>query len=118
MCLYAREVSAMGMDIIDKAEQMVESENGYLSSLDEDTTETGYILQDSIQPITLTAYDMEDSENNTENSPGYEDYNENSESDISDSEIMNEDQYRIMIIFCFGLLAGILAGHFLTGFIK
>ena len=117
MCLYAREVSAMGMDIIEKAEEMVESENGLLSPLDEDTEEVGYILQDTIQPITLS-YDMEDSENNSENNSGYENYYESNESNISDSEIMNEDQYRIMVIFCFGLIAGIIAGHFLTGFIK
>lgn len=31
---------------------------------------------------------------------------------------MEDNQYKIMVVFCFGLCAGVIVGHFLTGFIK
>lgn len=116
MCVYAREVSARGMDLISEAEDIVELENGYLPLDEEIESDPGELLQDTIQDITQV--DDDNSENFTEDSTYSEDNIENSESDLSMAEIMNEDQYRIMVIFCFGLLAGVVVGHFLTGFIK
>lgn len=33
-------------------------------------------------------------------------------------EVVIDEKFKIMIIFCFGLSAGVIVGHFLTGFLK
>ena len=95
-----------------KAQELVDDleENGYISLDEEIEQSTGKVLSDSIGIISLN--EMEDFENYSEN--------DSIESDISENEenMSSDDKFRIMIVFCFGLCAGVIVGHFLTGFIK
>lgn len=95
-----------------QAKEITDVSNGYISSLEEIEQASDYVLSDSIQYIG-EVNELEDSKNDS-----YSD-TDTSEDDISENdEVMNEDQFRIMVIFCFGLCAGVVVGHFLTGFIK
>lgn len=103
-----------------KAEELTEDiENGYFSLDEEDTEDSDSVLSDVTGVISLnedTNNDIysEDYTFDTERN----DVSEDSEENAENVPIMNDDQFRIMIIFCFGLCAGVIVGHFLTGFIK
>ena len=82
---------------------------------DEKTIDT--VLSDNIGYIG-EVNELENQEDNQEDNQDYETRDDIS-SDMSDNEeVMSNDQFRIMVIFCFGLCAGVVVGHFLTGFIK
>lgn len=96
-----------------QAKEITDLSNGYLSSLEEIEEDSDSVLSDSIRYIG-EVNELEDSENDS-----YSDTDYQTEDDLSENEeVMNDDQFRIMIIFCFGLCAGVVVGHFLTGFIK
>lgn len=103
-----------------KAEELTEDiENGYLSLNEEDIENTGSVLCDYTGVIALNenSDDISDTENDTYNT-NTENVSEDSQTYEESDSIMNDDQFRIMCIFCFGLCSGIIVGHFLTGFIK
>ena len=87
-------------------------ENGYLPLYEEIEQDNVEILSDSVRYISGVNDEMEDQENFSD------DYQDNQDSNVMEEDITNEDKYKIMIIFCFGLLSGVIVGHFLTGFIK
>lgn len=96
-----------------QAKEITDLSNGYLSSLEEIEEDSDTVLSDSIGYIG-EVNELEASENYSNSDSDYQ-----AEDDISENEeVMNDDQFRIMIIFCFGLCAGVVVGHFLTGFIK
>lgn len=96
-----------------KAEELVDNiENGFVSLDEETESDSSKVLSDSIGYI-------EEVNDDLENESSYEEWFADSASDSSVEEDMtNDDKFHIMVIFCFGLCAGVIVGHFLTGFIK
>ena len=86
-------------------------ENGYIPLDEEDEQDTRNVLYDYKESIVSVNDEMEDSENYTE------DMSDNN-TDTIEEDMTDNDKFHIMIIFCFGLCAGVIVGHFLTGFIK
>lgn len=96
-----------------KAEELSDSiENGFVSLDEEIESDSSELLSDSIDYIQGVNDDMEN-ESNFE-----EDYSDSTSDSSSEEDMTNDDKFHIMIIFCFGLCAGVIVGHFLTGFIK
>lgn len=84
-------------------------ENGYISHLEETTENRNPILRDIIATI------------EGEDEVIDEDRDDNMDYENSDNSTMENngyDNFKIMVIFCFGLSIGIIVGHFLTGFVK
>lgn len=116
--LWGRQYQIMTVqakEIVDEVE-----ENGLITLDEENEEDSDSVLSDSIGRIEKVDEDM-DMENNSE------DYTEDTERDnVSENQSDNEEEvsdmndngFQIMIIFSFGLLVGVLVGHFLTGFIK
>ena len=101
-----------------QAKEIVDLENGYFSHLEETETDSNSILSDKFRYISEID-EMEDYETDSEIDSDNSDGIDVSENQTENEEDMNtNDQFRIMIIFCFGLCAGVVVGHFLTGFIK
>ena len=113
--LWAREYNIL---TVHAEEIKVNFEDGYLSLMEEDQEDQPEILSDTI--VYLDSLDEDkDLSDNSEDIQN----NENADDVLSDSEtdeetMNNDDQFRIMIVFCFGLCVGVIVGHFLTGFIK
>ena len=102
-----------------QAKEIVDLQNGYFSHLAEIEEDSDSILSDSIKYIADVDDELEDLQNDSETDTNYSDGNDVSENQTENAETMNnDDQFKIMIIFCFGLCAGVIVGHFLTGFIK
>ena len=108
--LWSRQFS-----ILVKAEEI---RNGYLSSLEEDQDNIDLVLSDNETDMELlndtiqNIQDFADSDSEYENTDNVSEDTQTNEEDLN-----NEDQFRIMIIFCFGLVAGVIIGNYLTGFI-
>ena len=113
LLLWGRQYNTLKV----QAKEIVDLENGYLSSLEEVEVIPDKVLSDSIGYIE-EVNELEDEENYTETDSDNSDGIDVSENQAENGEVMNDDQFRIMIIFCFGLCAGVVVGHFLTGFIK
>lgn len=109
--LWSRQFS-----ILVKAEEI---RNGYLSSLEEDQDNIDLVLSDNetdmetLNDTIQNIQDFADSDSDYENTDDVSEDTQTNEEDMN-----NEDQFRIMIIFCFGLVAGVIIGNYLTGFIK
>ena len=86
-------------------------DNRYISFVEEDEQNTSNVLYDYKESIVPVNDEVEDSENYTE------DMSDNN-TDSIEEDMTDNDKFHIMIIFCFGLCAGVIVGHFLTGFIK
>ena len=84
-------------------------ENGYISHLEENPENRNPILRDVVAAIEGEEELID--EDRVDNM----DYENNDNSTMEDN---NYDNFKIMVIFCFGLSVGVIVGHFLTGFIK
>ena len=84
-------------------------ENGYISHLEENPENRNPILRDVVAAIEGEEELID--EDRVDNM----DYENN---DNSTMENNSYDNFKIMVIFCFGLSVGVIVGHFLTGFIK
>ena len=90
------------------------NENGFISFDEEMEQNDCQVLSDRTRFISSVNDEMEDTENYSEDLSG-----DNSDSETeSEEDMTNNDKFEIMIVFCFGLCAGVIVGHFLTGFIK
>lgn len=101
------------------AEEIVNEIDGYIPLNDEDQEDIDPILRDSIKPIQEIEYEAADNNIYTEGDSDLE----NDSEVVEDSQVMEDDitenqKFQLMIIFCFGLVTGVIVGHFLTGFIK
>lgn len=105
LSVYFYHVNAMASDLSDKI-QIVIDENGHFSLLEEDKQNSSIILSDTF--------------GNFETMNENDDYNDTVTENDTDlgGDSMQYDNYKIMVVFCFGLLTGVIVGHFLTGFIK
>lgn len=83
--------------------------NGYISHLEETPENRNPILRDIT--ATIEGEDKVIDEDRVNNM----DYENN---DNSTMENNTYDNFKIMVIFCFGLSIGVIVGHFLTGFVK
>lgn len=95
------------------------NENGLIETIETLEEDHNTVLQDTIRYISEVDNELENEENNQEDYQDYQDGDNISSSPAENEEDMNkEDQFKIMVIFCFGLCAGVIVGHFLTGFIR
>lgn len=119
MLLWGRQYQILTVHAKEVKENMENIENGYLSLDEESTEDSDTVLHDYKGNIEVDENTDGDSitEDNTEDTERI-DVSENSTEDGENLQVMNDDQFRIMIIFCFGLSVGVIVGHFLTGFIK
>lgn len=106
LSVYFYHINAMASDLTGKIQMIAIDEDGYISLLEEDEKNTGILLSDSIGDIeTLN----EDYDNDNE-------YNDsNMDNGVDSTEY---DNFKIMVIFCFGLVAGVIVGNYLSGFVK
>ena len=113
--LFARQYEILTVH----AEEIVEEIDGYLPLMEEDQEDSVPLLHEYIKPIEEVEYESED---NNSDPQGDSDMQNDSDvvedSQVMEDDITNDDKFRIMIIFCFGLVTGVIVGHFLTGFIK
>lgn len=101
------QVYAFELEKIGEINEQIE--NGYFSQLEETPENRNPILRDIIATVEGEDEVIDEDRNNNI-------YYENS--DNSTVEDNNYDNFKIMVIFCFGLSIGVIVGHFLTGFIK
>lgn len=88
-------------------------DDGYISYMEEDHKVSDNVLSDSIKLI--SEVEDEDQIHSSEIvSNNSEDF---SYSEVSD-DMNNVSEFHIMCVFGFGLIVGVIVGHFLTGFIK
>lgn len=107
----------MASDLIEEAEEIVDSENGRLSSLEEDQEVSNQLLQDNIGYVAEINEDQDT--NNYQENNSYDQEGDILSDDQTENEAdmtSNDDQFRIMIIFCFGLTVGVITGKVLLGF--
>lgn len=116
LSFYVLRVYAIGAELKSKADYILSVENGHLSLFEEDSKDTSQVLYDNIRYIS----EVED-----EHLFYTENYSEGSSQDMpNDNKIENEeaitttDTFRIMVVFCFGLVSGVIVGDILTRFIK
>lgn len=115
--LWGRQYQIM---IVQAKEIAEDIEDGYLPPNEETEQDSGEVLSDNIGKI--------EEVNDTDRDNNSEDFTEDENSNVlqedrqdneeTDEEPMTDNQFRILVIFCFGLSVGVIVGHFLTGFIK
>lgn len=76
------------------------------------TEEVDPELSDTFKPIKETI--SEDSDTETDNKDGDNVFNDSEENE----EVMTENPIYYMVVFCFGLVLGVIVGNYMTGFIK
>lgn len=119
LSIFFYHVSVMANEIEEEAHEIIEEENERLSQLEEDQENDNPVLSDNIGSIQAVNIDEDtDTDNNKEDYQESPNRDNISEDQTENGEIMNEDQFRIMVIFSAGLLLGCLLGNNLTGFIK
>lgn len=111
----AKKMVVRAEEMKEKVEDIIENEMDQyndIEELEEESNDDG--LHDVIQHIKKNYLELE------ENQKDSEERDNGSENKPENEETMtnNNDQYFLMIIFSIGVLSGIIAGHFLTGFIK
>lgn len=111
--VYAGEIEEEAKEVIESIEDRVDS----ISTYDEEIEGNDKVLHDTITPL------KEDYKTISEDPADYTDRNNVSSNSEENEETMTETidetkSYNIMIIFALGLVAGVITGHFLTGFIK
>ena len=120
ICLVLLWVRQYSLITVDAKEIMSEYSNiGLIPFIQEDTESDYNVLHDNIIYIAEVNDEMEDSENITEDYSEDSGRNDVSEDSEENAETMNDyNAFQIMVVFCFGLCAGVVVGHFLTGFIR
>lgn len=116
--LWSRQYQILTVSAKEIGEHMKGIDIGFNALDEEIEQDSNSVLHDNIQFVALNEEDYRENYSNdyTEDPDGdsfFENQSDNEE--ISD---MNDNQFRIMVIFCFGLSIGVIVGHFLTGFIK
>lgn len=108
MVVRAEEMKEQVEDII---ENEVDQYND-IEEIEEESNDVG--LHDVIKPFKKNYNDPEEDQEYSQERDNV------SKDQPKDEETMtnNNDQYFLMIILSIGVLSGIIAGHFLTGFIK
>lgn len=116
--LWSRQYQILTVSAKEIGEQMRGIDIGF-NALDEEIEQnSNSVLHDNIQFVALNEEDYGEnySDDYSEDTDG-DSFSEN-QSDYEEISDMNDNQFRIMVIFCFGLSIGVIVGHFLTGFIK
>lgn len=113
--LYVYRINVLADELKQKADYILRVNDGFISLLEEDTEDRNQILSDSIR--TIASNEDENMEDYTETYTDYQDGNDVVQDQVQDQQTL-ENSFRIMVVFCFGLVAGVIVGHFLTGFIK
>lgn len=112
--LWTREYSILQVQAKEIVFQV--NDNGLIESIDSMEQSDKEVLSDSIENI--VAVNDDDEVYNFQEDQAYNQDMETESISQEDETMNNNDQFRIMIVFCFGLCAGVVVGHFLTGFIK
>lgn len=112
--LWAREYSILQVQAKEIVFQV--NDNGLIESIESMEQSDKEVLSDSIENI--VALNDDDEVYNFQEDQAYNQDMETESISQEDETMNNDDQFRIMIVFCFGLCAGVVVGHFLTGFIK
>lgn len=112
--LWAREYSILQVQAKEIVFQV--NDNGLIESIESMEQSDKEVLSDSIENI--VAVNDDDEVYNFQEDQAYNQDMETESISQEDETMNNDDQFRIMIVFCFGLCAGVVVGHFLTGFIK
>lgn len=116
LSFYVLRVYAIGAELKSKANYILSVENGHLSLLEEDRENTSQVLYDNIRFISEVEDDeLLGPENDTES--GAEDMSNDTQTE-NDEAITTTNQFRIMVVFCFGIVSGVIVGDILTRFIK
>lgn len=120
--VIAAELKEEVTDVMKDQEELI---NGFVSLDEEDQEDSDNVLSDTYTPIKeYSDKDQEDQEDHKESDIIQEDRQE-------DEEVISEDptpapdptpgentKFYYMVIFCFGLIGGVIAGDILTRFIK
>lgn len=112
--LWTREYSILQVQAKEIVFQV--NDNGLIESIESMEQSDKEVLSDSIENI--VAVNDDDEVYNFQEDQAYNQDMETESISQEDETMNNDDQFRIMIVFCFGLCAGVVVGHFLTGFIK
>lgn len=112
--LYVYRINVLADELKQKADYILRVNDGFISLLEEDTEDRNQVLSDSIRTL---AYEDQDMEDYTETYTDYQDGDDVVQDQVQDQSTL-ENSFHVMVVFCFGLVSGVIVGHFLTGFIK
>ena len=106
-------ILSAGKKTIVYANEVAEEGNGYFSLMEKISEDDDKVLHDNIKYISEVV-----DESNISGVDDTENDSYDTENDSAGEDMNSMNEFQIMVIFSFGLLVGVIVGHFLTGFIK